>query len=218
MCLAIAPNNQKSDGPLAKLWRRISSTPLKLFSFGAAAHLVFSAGIISYVIAEDAPLNTNALLFAFSYGILAFIIFGYLMTFFPKKYALSPIHYGRYNSSYLFMMISLLMIETGALLSSGLVTTGMILMLPAWIIALQGIRNMLGWISNESQKTCRIILFLLSALFASQIISSLTVLSDEHHDMFLMLNNASLILWLAVVLSSWWLLSKAPVKVRAITI
>ena len=159
MCLAIAPNSQCSNGLFARTWRQISSTPLRLFSFGAGLHLALNTGLVAYSIAIDVQLNVNAIINAFLYGIVALLVYGCLMTWLPKKYALSPVHHGRYNSVYLLMFIALLTLETGTLISDELVTAGIVLLIPGWIIAFQGIQNIHSWLQPQAQTVSRVILF-----------------------------------------------------------
>ena len=77
---------------------------------------------------------------------LALPIFGFLMTWLPANYSLSPVHYGRYSSVYLFMMMSLFMFETGSLFGGYWVDIGMWLLIPGWLLALQGLWNLHLWI------------------------------------------------------------------------
>ena len=140
MCLAIASNRQCSNSLFARTWRRISSTPLRLFLFGAGFHFALSTVLAVYSDITKVSLNVNALIIAFVYGIMALTAFGYLMTWLPKKYALSPVHYGRYNIVYLMMFVALLMLETGALISNELIIAGMVLLVMAWYIAIQSMQ------------------------------------------------------------------------------
>jgi hypothetical protein len=161
MCLAIAPNTQCSNGLFAKVWRRISLTPLRLFSFAAIFHLLAGSGILIYSDVSGVPVNKDALLSGFTYGVLALPVFGFLMTWWPKIHSLSPVHYGRYSSVYLFMMVSLIMLEAGSIFSIHLVELGMLLLIPGWMIALQGLWDLHGWIKSSAQHFSRALLMLL---------------------------------------------------------
>lgn len=91
MCLAIAPNQKLNNGYFNRIWRIVSSTPLRLFSFCVFIH---------------SP------------------VLGYLLTWLPKKYSLTPIHYGQYNVIYLFVMIGLGALEVGIFFSNNWVLAG----------------------------------------------------------------------------------------------
>ncbi len=164
MCLAIAPNSQCSNSLFARVWRRLSSTPLRLFSFAAIFHLLIGAGILIYSHVSGAQINTFVLLFGLAYGVLALLVFGFLMTWLPRNYALSPVHYGRYSSVYLLMMISLLMLEMGSVSSFHWVQPGMWLLVPAWLLALQGLWQLHVWMKSNAEHFTRVlfILFLLN--------------------------------------------------------
>ena len=218
MCLAIAPNRQCNNGLFARTWRQISSTPLRLFSFGAGLHLALIAGLVAYSVVMDAQLDVNALINAFLYGIVALVVYGCLMTWLPKKYALSPVHHGRYNSVYLLMFIALLTLETGALISDELVTAGLILLVPGWIIAFQGMQDIHSWIQSQAQTVSRVILILLSIILASLLLSIVVSLSDNHQYLATTLASVNVISWLIIIVSLKVLLSKAPEKVRVITV
>ena len=85
MCLAIAPNTQRSNSLFARTWRQISSTPLRLFSFAAILHLLIGAGILTYSYVSGIHINTSYLLFGLAYAVIALLIFGFLMTWLPKN-------------------------------------------------------------------------------------------------------------------------------------
>lgn len=167
MCLAFSTSAQCSNNLFARVWRRIASTPLRLFSFGVIIHLLIGSAILVYADASGVPINTNILMSGFVYGVLALPVLGFLMTWLPKKYALSPVHYGRYNSVYLIFMIALIMIEYGSLFSQSWAEVGVWLLLPGWLIALQGLRHLHLWISASVEifsGTLLILLFLNAAL------------------------------------------------------
>ena len=218
MCLAIAPNSQCSNSLFARTWRQISSTPLRLFSFGAGLHLALSAGLVAYSFVMDVQLNVNAIINAFLYGIVALVVYGCLMTWLPKKYALSPVHHGRYNSAYLLIFIALLALETGALISDELVTAGMALLVPGWIIAFQGIQDIHSWIQSQVQAVSRVILFLLLVILTSLLLSLVVSMSDNYQYLATTLASANVISWLMIMVALKMLLSKAPEKVRVITV
>jgi hypothetical protein len=218
MCLAIAPNSQCSNGLFARTWRQISSTPLRLFSFGAGLHLALNTGLVAYSVVIDVQLNVNAIINAFLYGIVALLVYGCLMTWIPKKYALSPVHHGRYNSVYLLMFIALLTLETGALISDELVTAGIVLLIPGWIIAFQGIQNIHSWIQTQAQTVSRAILFLLLVILTCLLLSIVVSTSDNYQHLAITLASINVISWLMIMFALKVLLSKAPEKVRVITV
>lgn len=218
MCLAIAPNSQCSNSLFARTWRQISSTPLRLFSFGAGLHLALNTGLVAYSVVIDVQLNVNAIINAFLYGIVALLVYGCLMTWLPKKYALSPVHHGRYNSVYLLMFIALLTLETGALISDELVTAGIVLLIPGWIIAFQGILNIHSWLQPQAQTVSRVILFFLLVILTSLLLSIVISMSDNYQYLAITLASVNVISWLMIMVALKILLSKAPEKVRAITV
>lgn len=165
MCLAIAANTQCSNSLFARAWRRMSSTPLRLFSFAALFHLLIGVGILTYSHVSATQINTFVLLFGLAFGVLALLIFGFLMTWLPRNFALSPVHYGRYSSVYLLMMISLLMLEMGSVSSLHWVQPAMWLLVPAWLLALQGLWQLHVWIKSGVEHITRVLfmLFLVNA-------------------------------------------------------
>ena len=84
------------------------------------------------------------------------------MTWLPKNYALSPVHYGRYSSVYLLMMVSLLMIEAGSVFGfHWLLQLGMWLLIPAWLLALQGLWQLHVWIKSSVEHFTSVLIMLL---------------------------------------------------------
>lgn len=215
MCLAIGSSHQCSNDPLSKAWRRVSLTPLRLFLFGVLLHLLIGIGIQLYSSYTSIRINTNDLLFGFTYGLLALTVFGYLMTWLPIKYSLSPVHYGRYNIVYLLIMASLIMIEYGSLFGQLWVELGMWLLIPAWLIALQGLWNMHVWISSDMEIVSMTLLILLffngGVLVISALGMSVRLLMPDTMSLLSML-----LIWPLIVLVSTFLIIKAPHSGRVI--
>lgn len=190
-------------------------TPLRLFSFGALFHLLIGAGIQLFSNITGTQINTHDLLFGFTYGLLALFVFGFLMTWLPKKYSLSPVHYGRYNSVYLFIMVSLIMIEYGSLFGQHWVKLGMWLLIPGWLIALQGLWNLHVWIKSSIESislTLLILLFLNSAMVVISVLGkSANMLMPEMMSLI-----SILLIWPLIMLVSIFLIIKAPRSGRVI--
>ena len=218
MCLAIAPDSQRSNSLFARNWRRLSSTPLRLFTFGAVFHLLSFAGILLAGNISHMPVNSHALAFAFAYGIAAFIIFGFIMSLLPKSYAVSPVRYGRYNSIYLFMSVALLLLEAGALLGEAMIIAGLVLMIPAWLITLQGLRNMHDWLPSDSQHLSGFIGRMSGLIFACLLVSLVGTLSGGYQEIAVIAVSIGLISWLPIAIAFKVLLSKAPARSRVISV
>ncbi|HEB81985.1 MAG TPA: hypothetical protein ENJ11_03885 [Gammaproteobacteria bacterium] len=220
MCLAIGHCGQRSNGPFARVWRRVSETPLRLFSLSAAFHLLLIITILVYADANDMPPGSVALFAVLLYGIAAFPVFGALLTGLPKKYALSPVHYARYTGIYLLMFVALLILEAGILLGDALLITGMCLLLPAWLLSLRAISNIHEWLPADRQVFSRIILLLLVAQFAGLGFALLVTLVPgtvtDRHELVLILAPTSLLVWLAVMLLFMRLMNTAPQHVRVV--
>jgi hypothetical protein len=217
MCLAIAPNTQCSHNLFARVWRRVAATPLRLFSFGAIVHLLVGTTILIYSHITDTQINTNVLLSGFSYGVLALPVFGFLMTWLPRACSLSPVHYGRYNSVYLLIMISLIIIEYGSIYSHRWSDLGILLLIPGWLIAMQGLWNLHIWMSSSVKDFSRVLLMLLFLNYAILIFSILAQSIDFSMPAIMPLLSIFLI-WPIVLLITVFLVIKAPYSGRKITI
>ena len=217
MCLAIAPNTQASNNLFSRSWSHIAATPLKLLSFGAIIHLLIGAGILIYSSKTGADINTNIFLIGFTYAVVPLLVFGFLLTWLPRRHSLSPVHYGRYNSIYLFTMLSLVLLEFASISNEHLALSGMLLLLPAWLIALQGLWEMHSWIKSNLQKISILLLTLLSLVLATLIITIL-----ERYTGILSLHTVPVItlslLWPAIFILSILLIIKAPAKSRIISL
>ena len=110
------------------------------------------------------------------------------------------------------------MLETGALISDELVTAGMALLVPGWIIAFQGIQNIHIWIQPQALTASRVILFLLLAILTSLLLSFVVSMSDNYHYLAITLASVNVISWLMIIAALKALLSKAPEMVRVITV
>jgi len=217
MCLAIAPNSQCSNSLFARVWRRLSSTPLHLFSFAALFHLMIGTGILIYSHLSGAQVNTIVLLFGLAYGVLALLIFGFLMTWLPGNYALSPVHYGRYSSVYLLMMISLLMLEVGSLFSFHWIQPAMILLVPAWLLALQGLWQLHTWMKSNAEHFTRI-LFMLILLNGALLVFSVLGYSIDLPIMEMAPYLSIFVVWPIILLVIVFFVKKTPVSGRIISV
>ena len=216
MCLAVAPNKQCSNGILSRLWRSVASTPLRLLSMCALFHAVILAGLA--VVQNPAAVDASVYAFALAYGLLALLAFGALLTWLPRKYSQSPVHYARYSSIYLFMMAGMILIETGMFLGGGWMVAGMLLLVPGWLIALQSLRHVHGWMSRNTQRTSRILMLLLAINF---VCLGLTVLGQMFTAATLTQIPAlvsMLVLWPGVFAVSLTLLLTAPANGRVISL
>ena len=215
MCLAIAPNSKCSNNLFSRLWSHVAATPLKLLSFGAIVHLLIGAGLIIYSSNTGADINTNILLSGLTYGVMPLFVFGFLLTWLPRRYSQSPVHYGRYNSIYLFTMLSLLSFELAAISNAHWLLAGKLLLLPAWLIALQGLWEIHSWIKSNVQKISIVLLILLSLILTTlifTIIEPYTTLQIQTISVLM-----PLLLWPAVFILSILLIGKAPAQSRVIS-
>ncbi len=216
MCLAIAPNSQTSNSLFARSWRHIASTPIKLLSFGAIIHLLIVTGIMIYSSNTGTNIDINPLITAFTYGVVPLFIFGFLLTWLPRKYSLAPVHYVRYNSVYLFGMAALISLELGSIFNNHWVLTGMLLLIPGWIIALQGLSDMHSWIRSNVQIFSKLLLILLLLNLAILVIRTL-----QQNAGVLVFDGIAFIsislIWPLILVLSILLVIKAPAQGRTIS-
>lgn len=217
MCLAIAPNRNTGNGIFSRLWRIIASSPLRLFSFYALLHSLVLASLLIFDISNGARIDTHAYMFAFSYGIVAALAFGYLLTWLPRKYSLSPVHYGRYSSIYLMMMTGLVIIETGLAINSEWILAGMLMLIPGWLIALQSLWQLHIWINSEAQRLSRALMILLAFIFVSMGLSALGQVFDLSMLVTLATSSSTLLAWPLFIVATLTLLLIAPAKGRVIS-
>lgn len=217
MCLAIAPNQQCSNGIISRGWRVVSSTPLRLFSFCALIHFLILGSLFLYNTTTGAYINSHAYVFGLIYGILALVAFGYMLTWLPKKYSQPPIHYGRYSAIYLLMMIGLGLLEAGLFTNSKLVFAGMLLLIPAWLLIYQSLRNIHIWINSSSQQISRILMLLLSLNFINLCLSVLGQYVSANKLTTLATSSSTLFIWPLLIATALTLLFNAPAKGRIIS-
>lgn len=217
MCLAIAPSSQSSNGLFARSWRHIAATPLKLLSFGAIIHLLIGAGIMIHSSHTGSQININPLMTGFTYGVVPLFVFGFLLTWLPRKYSLSPVHYGRYNIVYLFSMAALILLELASMFNDHWALAGILLLIPGWIITLQSLHDMHSWIKSNVQIFSRLLLILLLLNLAILLIRIL-----EQNTTILVFDGTLLIsmsiIWPLVLVLAALLVVKAPAKNRIISV
>ena len=217
MCLAIAPNQQYSNGIISRAWRIISATPLRLFSFCALIHCLILGSLFIHNATAGAYINKQAYAYGFTYGILALLAFGYLLTSLPKRYSLPPIHYGRYNAIYLFMMIGLGFLEAGIFANSKLIFAGMLLLIPGWLMTLQCLQNIHIWINTSAQQISRVLLLLLSLNFINLSLSVLGQYVSASKLTTLATSSSTVLIWPLLIAAALTLLLNAPAKGRVIS-
>jgi len=167
MCLAIAPNTQRSNHLPARLWRKLAASPFRLYAFGAVLHGLIGLAILITATVTSLTVNSHALMSGFVYGVLALLVFGFLMSWIPGKYSLSPVHYGRYNSAYLFIMVSLFLLEASSVNHSSAIRAyqlseaGILLLIPGWLIVLQGLWDLHSWLRSNIALFSRALLLML---------------------------------------------------------
>lgn len=218
MCLAIASNRKLSNGFISRLWRAVSSTPLRLLSFCAFFHSLVLGGLFIHNVAIGSLIDMHAYMFGLTYGILALLAFGYLLSWIPKKYSLSPVHYGRYNVIYLLMMIALGILEIGIFFSSNWILAGMLLFIPAWLVALQSLWNLHIWINADAQQPSKILMLLLSINFINLSLSLIGQFFSASMLTTLATSTSTLLLWPLLVAAAFLLLLTAPAKGRVISL
>lgn len=217
MCLAIAPNRKLSNGLISRSWRAISSTPLRLFSFCALTHSLLLGSMLIYDVATGSLLSMHAYVFGLTYGILALLAFGYLLSRIPRNYSLSPVHFGRYSVIYLLMMIALAVLEIGIFFSSNWILAGMLLFIPPWLLALQGIWNLHIWINTNAQLLSKILMSLLMLNFINLSLSILGQILSASLLTTLVISS-TLLVWPMLVAATLILLLTAPAKGRVISL
>lgn len=217
MCLAIASNQQCSNGIINRAWRIISLTPLRLFSFCALIHFLILGSLFIHNATTGAYINKHAYAYGLTYGIVALLAFGYLLTWLPKKYSLPPIHYGLYSAIYLFMMIGLGFLEAGILASNKLVLAGMLLLIPGWLMTFQCLWNIHIWINSSAQQISRVLIFLLSLNFINLSLSVLGEYISASKLTTLAISSSTLLIWPLLIAAALTLLFNAPAKGRVIS-
>ena len=218
MCLAVAPNRQCNNGFLSRVWRRISSTPLRLLSFCALVHSLILLSLFAYTTATALPIDTSAYTFALAYGIVALLAFGCLLTWLPGKYSLSPVHYARYNAIYLFMMAGLTLVAVGILLGNNWLFGGMLLFIPAWLIAVQTLWQAHTWLNTSAQSVSRVLILLLCANFLGLGLSIAGQVFDAYTLARLASSTSLLLVWPVLSLAAVILLWIAPARRRVISL
>ena len=217
MCLAIAPDQKLNKSFFSRLWRIVSSTPLRLFSFCALIHSLVLGALFMHNTAAGVHIDLHAYMFGFTYGILALPVLGYLLTWLPKKYSLSPVHYGRYNTIYLLMMFGLGGLEAGIFFSNNWILAGMLLLLPAWLFSLQCLRDMHIWLNSDTQNTSRVLMLLLVFNFINMNLSILARFFGSSELAILAASSSIIFIWPSLVVSAVVLLLNAPAKGRVIS-
>ena len=226
MCLAIAPNRKLSNGVTSRMWRAVSSTPLRLLSFCALIHSLVLGGLLMHNMAAGSLVNMHVYMFGLTYGILALLAFGYILNWIPRKYSLSPVHFGRYNLIYLFMMIALGILEIGiffssifsSIFSSNWILAGMLLFIPAWLVALQSLWNLHTWINSDAQQPSKILMLLLSLNFINLSLSLLGQIFSASMLTTLATSSSALLVWPLLVVAALILILTAPAKGRVISL
>lgn len=218
MCLAIAPNRKVSNGVFSRVWRAVSSTPLRLLSFCALMHALILGGLFIHKLTAASLVNMHAFMLGISFGIAALLAYGYLLTWIPRKYSLSPVHYGRYNLIYLFMMIALAVLEIGIFFSSSWILAGMLLFIPAWLVALQSLWNLHIWINSDVQLLSKILMLLLSFNFINLCLSILGLIFSASMLTTLATSASTLLVWPSLVAAALIFLLTAPAKGRVISL
>ena len=216
MCLAVAPDNPTGNGFFSRIWRSVASTPLRLLAFCALVHAPVLVGLFMHDLASAARLDIHAYLVALSLGLLALLAFGCMLTWLPGKFSLSPVHYGRYNSIYLLMMTGLFGLEAGLLSGGNWIIAGMLLLIPAWLVALQSLAYAHTWINARAQPFSRIFLVLL-ALNLITMLASVTARIFGAEPLSIATASAStLLLWPLLLVAMGLLLLAAPANRRVI--
>ena len=116
------------------------------------------------------------------------------------------------------MMSGMILIEIGLFLGSGWMVAGMLLLVPGWLIALQSLRHVHGWMSRNTQRTSRILMLLLATHF---VCLGLSVFGQLFAATALLQTPAllsMLVLWPGVFGVSLALLLTAPANGRVISL
>ena len=135
MCLAIAPKPQSRNGPIHRLWKKLSATPARLLGFGAGLHLAAWALLIAADLVPATEFARGIFAFSLVYGILGAVLLGYLLTSVPQWLGRGAIHPGWYGGAYLAFLLGLALMEAGGLfLGAGWAVWGTALVLFAWFL------------------------------------------------------------------------------------
>jgi hypothetical protein len=218
MCLAIAPNNRSNNGIIARLWRLVSSSPFRLLGVCALTHSLILGGLLLHDITTAGNINVAAYLFGLNYGIFSLLCFGYLLTSLPQKYSLSPVHYGRYNTIYLFMMTGLGVLEGGIFFDSQWIFTGMLLLVPAWLIALQSVKHLHTWMNSAVHRLGKALRLLLFFNFITLGLSILGQFYSASMLVILAMSSSILLVWPPLIGVSLALVYSAPAKGRVVSL
>lgn len=218
MCLAIAPDNRSNNGIIARVWRLVSSSPFRLLGVCALVHSLVLGGLLLYDITAAGDTNVAAYLFGLTYGIFSLLAFGYILTLLPQKYSLSPVHYGRYNTIYLFMMTGLGVLEAGIFFDSHWIFTGMLLLVPAWLIALQSVKHLHTWMNSAVHQLGQALRLLLSLNFITLGLSLTGQFYSAGILVILALSFSIFLVWPLLIGVSLALVYSSPAKGRAVSL
>ena len=218
MCLAVAPNQNSRNGLISRMWQRVASTPLRLLTLCALIHVAVFSGLLMRDIAAGTIINTHAYMFVLAYGILASLAFGYLLTWLPRRFSLSPVHYARYSGIYLFMMAALVTIEISLYFASNWIFAGMLLLVPAWLIALQSLWHLHSWINASVQPFSRVLMLLLTINFICLSLSITGQFVSADMLTIIAISSSTLLVWPLLLLTSLVLFLIAPAKGRIISL
>ena len=218
MCLAIAPENKPKNSVLSRLWSRVASTPIRLLSLTALAHTLMLSGLFLYDRLNAAESGFYAYVFGFVYGVVALIAFGLLLSLLPKKFSQSPVHYAQYGLINIFMMAGLGIVEAGLLLGNDWTNIAMLVLIPAWLLALQSIRNLHIWLPAEVQVRSRLLILLLTLNLSFLVLALIgqIVRADLLSD--IAAASSALLVWPLALVASVALVLSAPNKVRVISL
>lgn len=218
MCLAVAPNQNSRNGFISQIWRRIAATPIRLLTLCALFHIAVFGGLLMHDIAAATTINTHAYMFVLAYGIFALLAFGYLLTWLPRRFSLSPVHYARYNGIYLFTMAALVTIEISLYSASDWIFAGMLLLVPAWLIALQSLWHLHSWLNANVQAFSRVLMLLLALNFICLALSITGQLVSADMLTIFAISSSNLLVWPLLLLTSLVLFLIAPAKGRIISL
>jgi len=120
------------------------------------------------------------------------------------------------------MMIALGILEIGiffsSIFSSNWILAGMLLFIPAWLVALQSLWNLHTWINSDAQQLSKILMLLLSLNFINLSLSLLGQIFSASMLTTLATSSSALLVWPLLVVAALILILTAPAKGRVISL
>jgi hypothetical protein len=115
------------------------------------------------------------------------------------------------------MMTGMVALEVGIFFSNNWILAGMLLLVPAWLFAIQCLKDMHHWLNSNTQQTSRVLLFLLLFNFSTLGLSILAWLYGSSDLATLATSSSIFFSWPSIIVTALVLFLNAPAKGRVIS-